>query len=294
MQYRPPRDLGLRIGWVLTLWALSVALLLIALGLREELGFASWLAYCAAAVAGAVGLLFGYWTWSLETLSYRLDRNALLIRWGHTEQVIPLGSIEQLVPATALGMPAVRGVQWWGTQIGRARLDRFGAVLCYATERAPEQMLYVVTPEHAYAITVEDPQEFARQIAIRQELGPTAVLDHHARRAGPARLLLDDPLGLALAGLAILAGAAVWLQLALRIAGIPATVPLHLVTGSAGEVATRPELLELGRTASVILVIGLAAGTLLHIRDRLAGRLALGAAVVVQGVFLAATATAIG
>ena len=294
MQYRPPNDLGLRIGLVLTLVALALALLLLALGIKRELGFAGWLAYSGAALAAAVALLFGYWTWALETLTYHMDRNALLIRWGHTQQVIPLGSIERLVPASAVGLPRVRGVVWWGAQIGQGEVASLGSVLCYATDRAPEEMLYVVTPRQTYAISVADPQEFARQVLIRQELGPTAQLEHQARRTGPQALLTDDRPGLALAGLAIAGGALVWLQLALRHASVPATVPMHLAAGEAAEFIARPALLEIGRTASVILVIGLVLGLLVHGRDRFAGRLVLGAAAVVQAIFLAATAIAIG
>ena len=294
MQYRPPNDLGLRIGGLLTLGALALALLLLALGVKRELGFTGWLAYCGAAVSVAVALLFGYWTWALETLTYHLDRNALLIRWGHTQQVIPLGSIERLVPASAVGLPQVRGVVWWGSQIGRGEVASLGSVLCYATDRAPEEMLYVVTPRQTYAISVTDPQEFARQVLIRQELGPTAQLEHQARRTGPQALLTDDRLGLALTGLAIAGGALVWLQLALRHGSVPATLPLHVLASEAADIVTRPALLEIGRSASVILVIGLVLGLLVHGRDRFAGRLVLAAAVVVQAIFLAATAIAIG
>ncbi len=294
MQYRPPRDLGLRVGGLLTLWALAVAFLLLVLGLRMELGFGGWLAYCGSLAAAAAALLFGYWTWSLWTLSYDLDRNALLIRWGLTQQVIPLGSIERLVPANAVGLPRVEGVAWWGHQIGRATIERIGAVLYYATDRSPEEMLYVVTPRQAYAITVGDPQEFARQVLIRQELGPTAELEHEARRIGAQVRLGDDPLALALAGLAIIGGACVWLQIALRHAAVPAVAPLHLTAGEAAGFFARADLLELGRTATAVALIGLLPGLLVHGRDRPAGRIVFAAAVVAQAIFLAATAIAIG
>ena len=295
MQFSPPRELGVRVGGLITFWALAVTLLLLTLGLVTELGFAGWLAYSGSLAAAAIALLFGYWTWSLATLSYHLDRNALLIRWGHSQQVIPLGSIERLVPASAVGLPSVRGVGWWGSQIGHAEVAPLGPVLCYATDRSHGELLYVVTPQRTYAITVADPHEFARQVLIRQELGPTAQLEHQARRTGPQALLTDDRLGLALAGLAIAGGVLVWLQIALRHASVPTTMPLHLAASdAAADFFTHAALLEMGRSASAILVIGLVVALLVHGRDRVAGRLMLAAAAIVQAIFLAATAIAVG
>ena len=98
MQYRPARTSGLVVGSVLTGWAFAVALLLFAIGVGRELGFEGWLAYSASLLAAAIAALFGYWTWALWTLAYGLDRNARLIRRGWAQQVIPLGSLDRLVP----------------------------------------------------------------------------------------------------------------------------------------------------------------------------------------------------
>ena len=295
MQFSPPRELGVRVGGLITFWALAIALLLLTLGVVTELGFAGWLAYSGSLAAAGIALLFGYWTWSLATLSYHLDRNALLIRWGHSQQVIPLGSIERLVPATAVGLPSVRGVGWWGSQIGHAEIAPLGPVLCYATDRSHGELVYVVTPQRTYAITVADPHEFARQVLIRQELGPTAQLAHQARRTGPQALLTDDRLGLALAGLAIAGGVLVWLQIALRHASVPTTMPLHLAPAMRPRTSSRTRRCWRWDAApSAILVIGLVVALLVHGRDRVAGRLILAAAAVVQAIFLAATAIAVG
>lgn len=294
MQYRPARTPGLVAGGALTGWALAVALLLLAIGMSRELGFEGWLAYSASLAAAAIAVLFGYWTWALWTLSYDLDRNALLIRWGWTQQVIPLGSIERLVPASAVAIPRAPGVSWWGSQIGRAIVEPIGPVLCYATDRVPEQMVYVVTSQQTYALTIDDPQEFAREVLIRQELGPTARLQYQVRRGGPALLRTNDRIALLIALLAVLGGASVWLQIALRHGAVPATVPVHLTAGEAAEFFARPTLIEIGSAATIILIAGLAIGLLVHARERVAGRLVFAGAAVAQVIFFAATAIAIG
>ena len=298
MYYHPRRTLGLLVGSLLTLWALGIGLVLLNFGLSSELGLGGFLAYAGAAVAAFLVLLFGYWTYALATLAYALDRNALIITWGATQQVIPLGTIERLVPGTAVGVPRVRGIAWWGCQIGRARIERVGQVLFYSAHQAPEQVLYVMTPEQTYAISVDDPSEFAHQILRRQELGPTAELEHHVRRSGLGLLSLwEDPRGLTLAGLAILSGALVWAQLAVRYDSVPETIALHFPPSEASplvEVVERSALFELPQTATVTLFVAIAAGALIHRRERVAGYLVFTGAAAVQAVFFVATAIAIG
>ena len=71
-------------------------------------------------VAVALTVVFVYWTYSLATMSYALDRNGLVIAWGPVRQVVPLHSIERLVPGSAVGVPSVHGVSWWGHHVGNA------------------------------------------------------------------------------------------------------------------------------------------------------------------------------
>ena len=297
MFYRPPRALGLIVGGGLTAWAAIVAIVLLNVGLRSELGFVGLLAYLGAAAAVLLAGLFAYWSYALATLSYALDRNGLVISWGATQQVIPLGAIERLVPGTAIGVPRVRGVTWWGCHIGRATIERIGPVLFYSTVDAPEHVLYVMTAERSYAVTVSDPAAFAEQVLRRQELGPTAELTHHVRHAGPGALTLwHDRTGVALAGLAIAAGALVWLHIAARYRSLPETLELHFPpteTTPLAEVVARSAILELPQTAAVILLGSLVLGAVLHRWERIAAYLVLGAAAAVQAVFLAATAIAI-
>jgi hypothetical protein len=297
MFYRPPRALGLLVGGVLTLWAASVAILLLNFGVRSELGVTGLLAYLGAGGAALLAALFAYWTYALATLAYALDRNGLIITWGATQQVIPLGAIERLVPGTAIGVPRVRGVTWWGCHVGRATIERIGTVLFYSTEQTPDQVLYVMTAERSYALTVEDPAGFAQQVLRRQELGPTAELTHHVRHSGPSLLgIWSDRTGLALAALAVAAGALVWLQVAARYGSLPETLELHFPPGQApplAGLAERSAILELPQTATVMLLGGLAIGVALHRWERIAGYLMFGVAATVQAVFFVATAIAI-
>lgn len=296
MYYQPPRALGLLVGTVLALWAAAVGLVLFDNGINSEIGVAGFISYAIAAAAAALALLFAYWTYGLATLSYALDRNGLVIAWGPTRQVIPLGAIERLVPATSIGVPRVAGVTWWGHHVGRAHIDRIGDVLFYSTHQSPGQVLYVMTSERNYAISVEDPATFAQEIQVRQELGPTAEVTHHVERSGAAaQAFWDDRLGIGLVLLAILAGAAVWAQVALRYADLPPTLELHFPPTEATPIVTvvsRDAILQLPRVASIMLALNLVLGIALHAWERVAGYVLFMAAIVVQAAFIAAFAFA--
>ena len=297
MLYRPPRALGLLVGSVLTLWAVSTAVLLLSFGVRSEIGVVGFLAYAGATGAMLLAALFAYWSYGLATLSYELDRNALVVTYGLTEQVIPIGAIERLVPATEAGIPPVRGVTWWGCYIGSAHVDPIGQVLSYSTAQTPDQILYVITSERSYALTFEDPEDFARQVATRQELGPTAEVTHHVRHADFGLLsILGDRVAAGLAALAVAAGAIVWLQIALRYGSLPETIEVYFPPGQApplADFAGPAAILEVPQTATLVLIASLLAGVILHRWERVASRLVLAAAAALQAIFVAATAIAI-
>ena len=297
MYYQPPRALGLLVGVVITLWAVAVALVLLNNGVTAEIGVGGLLSYGGALAATGLAATFAYWTYALATLAYAVDRNGLVITWGAARQVIPLGAIERLVPGTAVGVPSVRGISWWGHHIGRAHIERIGDVLFYSTHQTPEQVLFVMTSERNYAISVQDPAAFAQEIQLRQELGPTAEVTHHVERSGVAlHPFWSDRLGIALALLAVLAGAAVWAQIAMRYGGLPPTLELHFPPTEVVPIVTvvsREAILELPRTASLMLALNLALGLAFFSWDRVAGYVLLIAAVAVQGAFFAATAIAL-
>ena len=297
MNYQPPRALGLLVGAALTLWAFSIAALLINFAVASDFGINAVLAIAGAVAAAALASLFGYWTYALATMNYALDRNGLVIHWGVTRQVVPLGDIERLVPGTSVGLPSVKGVSWLGYHIGRATIERIGDVLFYTTHQNAEQVLYVMTSERNYAISVEDPAGFARQVQIRQDLGPTARVTHHAQRLGSAaQAFWYDPVGRILVAAALFATFLMWALVSLRYPDLPAALELHFPayedTGLV-DVRTKDSILQLPRIATLILAINLALGFLLHAWERVAGYVLFLAAAAIQLGFAAAIAIAL-
>ncbi|MBT5775708.1 MAG: hypothetical protein HOH95_15170 [Dehalococcoidia bacterium] len=297
MNYQPPRALGLLVGATFTLWALSIAALLINFASASDFEFSAVLAITGAVAAAALASLFGYWTYALATMNYALDRNGLVIQWGVTRQVVPLGDIERLVPGTSVGIPSVKGVSWLGYHIGRATIERIGDVLFYTTHQNAEQVLYVMTSERNYAISVEDPAGFARQVQIRQDLGPTARVTHHAQRLGSAaQAFWYDPIGRILVAAALFATFLMWSLVSLRYPDLPAALELHFPaaenTGLV-DVRTKDSILQLPQIATLILAINLVVGFFLHAWERVAGYVLFLAAAAIQLAFAAAIAIAL-
>lgn len=297
MFYQPPRTLGLMVGAVLIAWSLGIAALLVLGTLDQPFGLLTLGTSIVIAACLGVAGVFAYWTYSLATLSYSLDRNGLVIRWGITRQVIPLGAIERLVPGTSVGVPQVQGVSWMGYHIGRAEIQRIGDVIFYSTHQTPEQVLYVMTTERNYAISVPDPAAFARQIQVRQDLGPTAEVTHHVERMlSSVQGFWSDRSGwlLALGGIGVCAAA--WLALAYQYGALPETVGLFFPPTQVAPLSDtngKDILIGIPRAATIVLGLDLIAGILMYAWDRIVARLVLGAGILMQVAFLVAMQTAI-
>ncbi len=297
MQYQPPRALGLLVGAVLIAWSLGVTLLLLLFGFGREIDAFTVGIYLGAIAALAVAALFGYWTYALATLSYSVDRNGLVITWGPVRQVIPLVAIERLVPGTSVGVPRVRGVSWMGHHVGVGIIERIGSVMFYSTHQQPEQVLYVMTTERNYAICVTDPTAFAREIQVRQNLGPTAEVSHHVERMdAPIQAFWADNTGRLLAGVAILFAVLLWAIFGLQYQGLPELVEVHFPPFEAPaviEAVGRGTLIEIPRMATFLLAVNLVVGFLLYTWDRAAAYAVFVAAAALQVGFLIAFQVAI-
>jgi hypothetical protein len=297
MNYQPPRALGLLVGATFTLWSLSIATLLINFATASDFEFSTVLAIAAAAAAAALASLFGYWTYALATMNYELDRNGLVINWGVTRQVVPLNDIERLVLGTGIGIPSLKGISWFGYHIGLTPIEHIGDVLFYTTHQNAQQVLYVMTSERNYAISVEDPAHFARQVQIRQDLGPTAPVTHHAQRLGSAvQGFWYDPIGRVLVASALFATFLMWALVSLRYPDLPAALELHFpATEHTGlvDVRTKDSILQLPRIATLILAINLVIGFALHAWERVAGYVLFAVGAAIQLAFAAAIVIAL-
>jgi hypothetical protein len=296
MDFRPPRAIGTLVGGGLAIWCFALAIALVARALSHEITLGIIALHAVAVVFFFLGLLFAYWTYSLGTLRYTLDRNALTITWGDIRQMIPMSQIERLVPGRELPNPHVAGVSWLGHHIGQSHVEGgVGDTLFYSTHRSPADLLYVVTPGQSYAISVEDEVAFAEAVQGQQRLGSLVSIPQ-----APDRLYLaaqpfwEDRTAQGLALAAFATFFAMFAYVFREYPGLSQSIALSFPQiDGVTRIGSKDELLKLPATGIALLMLNLGLGFIAHSWERMVGYVLLLAAVGVQGMLLAAAIIAL-
>lgn len=296
MEFRPPRAIGSLVGSGLAAWCFIVALALVVRGVTQEIALGVISLYVVASIFFLLGVLFVYWTYSLGTLRYTLDRNALTITWGDIRQSIPMSQIERLVPGRELPNPHVAGVSWLGHHIGRGQIEGgVGDTLFYSTHHSPSDLLYVVTPAQSYALSVRDEVEFAEALQAHQRAGSlVAVPQRPDRLYLAAQPFWEDRYAQVLALAAFATFFAMFGYVYQQYPGLPGAIPLsfpHL--NGVTRIASKHELLKLPMTGVGLLLVNLGLGFIAHSWERMVGYLLLIAAIAAEAILLAAAIIAL-
>ena len=278
----PARRRGVLTGLLLTTAAAALALFALSTFLlRYPHPLAAPLAGLAVLAVAAAGVL-GVWTACLATLRYALWDDAVFVLWAGRLYRIPLGSVTDVVAGWDTGrLTALRGLVWAGSGLGRAVSERLGPVCLLATDRAPDQLLFLVTPEAVFGLTIAPDNSFAALIRDRRRaLRPLAGGSPRAYRDGWLALALwQDTFFWATYGLAGAAVCAFWaVALGLGARLIPSQ-PIHLRSMR----LDRPDdLLALVAIGAVLWLMDLLVGALLHPWEPVAARLLALAGLLVQ------------
>jgi len=291
MKYAPTASRGGWIGIAITAVLSGVAAGCAWYAVRSGPGPTAVLVGVPGLVCALLSGRVAYWTWGFFTLGYELSRDALVIRWAASRHVVPMGEITHVLggrePAGKL-----QGWSWPGYHVGNARIDDDDGVrrdvLVFATAPAEQQVL-VLTPTLGYAISPADSRAFAEDFVKRRRLGVQRTLDHHTERAPWADLSIwDDRLALSGIVVAVIINLVALGWLAWHYPELSDTTALRFgydptvaaaVPSAVGEraVAWRfPVFALLG----LALNVGVAAW--IHSRARLASRLLIVGAAVVQ------------
>ncbi len=289
-ELHPPRSLGLLVGCALAAWCFTLTSLLLWRGLTQPVDLPVVGEYIAATFFFGLGLLFAYWTYSLFTLRYHLDRNGLNIRWGDIHQLIPMDRIQRLIPGRELPPPRVRGVSWLGHHVGQGKVGDLGDVMFYATHRTHEELLYVVTTGGTYAISVPDDTNFVADLEGNRKLGQLVslpqVTERHAFAAQP---FWQDPLAQLLALLAAIACAVMLGYVFHSYPGLPDSIPFSFpALSGVTRVDSKHELLRIPMTGVGLLLLSLGLGFVLHAWERAVGYLLFLGAIGAQIILLSA------
>ncbi|MFH1928734.1 MAG: PH domain-containing protein [Chloroflexota bacterium] len=238
-------------------------------------------------------VLMVYLLYGLLSLSYILDRNGLVIRWGPLRQVVPMGNIERIVPAEEVHVPMrFYGVAWPGYRVGRGYVKGLGSLHVYATCPLRDQLL-VITPSQVYGISPSDPQAFLTDFDRRAGLGLVHRMEQITHRSAWASMpIWTDRQAQAL----IFAGFLINLWLVAYICNaypeLPHILPLHFDSlGEVDRVGERAELFILPLIGWIVQMFDTLAGLLLHPRQTAGSYLLFVVAVLVQALLWAAVVT---
>ena len=238
------------------------------------------------AVLTSFGLLtlLGYWLYGLVDSGYFLDRNALIVHWGAMEQIIPIGQVERVVTGDQIeGRVSASGGMWPGHYVGYGDVPGLGQSLFYATAR-PQGQIFVVTHGIAYGVSPSDPEGFLQSLRRRLEMGPTQVVEQSSKR--PAMLdwtIWRDQRGMALIGLAVVSLFLLTALVFLAFPALPNSVPIHFgASGQPDRFAPRAYVFTFPVIGLLVLLANTLIGWALNKRERLAGHLAWGGALLVQ------------
>lgn len=273
---------------------LMVAIVMVDVGLI-------WLAVDRATATGAVTIgtfiiglavlfsflllgLIAYWLYGLTRSGYLLDRNALIIQWGATEQTIPAGEIERVLTGDEVeGRIHFYGAPWPGHYVGYGEVPGVGPALFFGTV-PPRHQIYVVTPALTYGVSPADHEGFLESLIKRLEMGPTQTIEQSSKRPG----FLDwavwqDWLGLGLLAVSLVAVLALTGLLCFRFPTLPMLVPLHFDSaGNPDQLGSRARIFVTPLIGLLTLLLNGALGGIAYRHERVASYLLWGGAVLIQ------------
>lgn len=142
--------------------------------------------FIAVLVAGGViltYLLYGYFT-----MSYLLDRQQLIIRWGRSRYSIPLSSIEYVGQASQIleGQRPGTNLPWPGYYLEAYPAFNGVSVRTFATHPLHRQVM-ICTPEAFYALSPDRPIRFMEELVRLRERVSTPPPEARASNEGAPR-----------------------------------------------------------------------------------------------------------
>lgn len=289
-RWPPRRSRGGLLGLGLAAALVGLGLLLLNLALRQSVGPLMLIGLLLAALvvgAGAATLVaaLGYFR-----LAYLFGPDRLVIRSAVAPETVLYDEIDGIYAGQRVGhLRQVRGLSWPGYHLGLIRSRTLGVLRVFCTDRRPDALSVIVTPDRTLVLTPADPSEFRRELIRRIEAAPGGRRTDNGPEAArwppwPRPLtaaLLAASAALLLAGLAALLAA---------YDTLPPMVPLLLdLLGRPAGLSPRADLFNLTALGLGVLAANLAVTLALRGRERAAAILLGTTTALVQTVILLAT-----
>ena len=236
----------------------------------------------------AVLCMVVYWSVATLGLRYRLDRNGVIITWGASRLVLPMDRIQAIVPASQvddeLGLTAAfQGRTWSGGWAGCRRLAD-GRVGWLRSNTSVVRSTVMLTPDDAYVVSPQRPEDFIDAWRVRRPLGPTQHWREEEQRTWLLGLpIWNDHLTWVLMGGALVAALVLHGYLAYIYDRLPEALSFHVdLMGQTDRIGQRSEILKLPLIAFLMLMLDLVLGFAFYRHERVAAYLAWGGGLVLQ------------
>jgi hypothetical protein len=240
----------------------------------------------------AIGLVV-YGLIGLLRSGYALDRNQLVIAWGPTRHVVPTRLIDHIVPGEDVAHPhRFRGGRWPGMWVGHGDVPEIGLTLFNATAPIHRQ-LFVLTDMTAYAISPIDREGFVEAFETRKAMGPTQdVRQTSLRPAFFDWVFWGDRRARGLLIGAVILCAGLFAYVCFKFPDLPRRIPLHFdAFGAPDRLGTPPEVFILPLIGLLTVLVNLAGGLWLYVRERTAAYVLWSGSILVQGFVWVAAVT---
>jgi hypothetical protein len=289
--FKPDRWLGLVSGMALVLLVLILDGLMVWGISQMGISLAAFVLLLLLVGSLLILTLLGYWLYGLLWSGYHVDRNAVVIRWGATTQVVPMESVTAVLSGDQVkGITRFSGPRWPGLRVGYGEIEEIGPTLFFATGPTRRQVV-LTTPALAYALSPADQKGFMETLRQRLSMGPTQSVEQVSRQ--PAIFtwsFWSDRVGLALLVSALVLLVALFGYIALRYPSLADLQPLHFDSaGQPDRWGTRAQVFTLPFIGMLALIANGGLGFLLYERQRPAAYLLWSGAIGVQMLVWGAT-----
>jgi hypothetical protein len=289
--FNPDRWLGLTGGMALVLLVLTLDGLMIWGISQMGISLPAFVLLLLLVGSLLILILLGYWLYGLLWSGYHVDRNAVVIRWGATTQVVPMESVTAVLSGDRVkGITNFRGPRWPGLRVGYGNIEEIGPTLFFTSGSVRRQVV-LTTPALAYALSPADPEAFMETLRQRLSMGPTQSVEQVSRQ--PALFtwsFWSDRVGLALLVSALVLLVALFGYIALRYPSLADLQPLHFDSaGQPDRWGTRAQVFTLPFIGLLALIANGGLGFLLYERQRPAAYLLWSGAIGVQMLVWGAT-----
>ena len=262
---------GRRLGLAFHLGAMLVLVVAAVYGLyragQTSIGPIFLLGLLPALLAVIIVPILAYRVYALISSSYVLQRDGVFLHWGLRIEEIPMNTILWVRPAHQLrSRLPLPWFYWPGSVVGIRRLPAAGIIEFMAS--SSRGLIFIATPDHIYAISPADPENFLNTFQHFTELGSLSPIP--ARSVRPS-LLLGRIWGVPAARYLILAG--ILLNLALLVwvsLAIPGRETISLGFQSEGiprDAVPAVQLLLLPILSSLIFLANLILGMIFFRQD---------------------------